>query len=207
MTKESEKETILAAMGGRRGLLDSGLPPLIFLIAFNVTKDIESSAGLALVLLVGVVIYRLIRRQEIQYAISGIIGVFICAWLANSTGQAQDFYLPGLLTNLVYGTVYLITILIRYPLIGLVVGPLIGENLRWRKDSARRALYTKATWLWVGLFGLRVLIQYPLYLSGSVNALGTARFVMGYPLFIFTAWLTWQIIKGGPRLSEELKPA
>lgn len=207
MTQESEKEKILAAMGGRRGLLDSGLPPLIFLVAFNVTKDIESSAGFALVLLVGVVVYRLIRRQQIQYAISGIIGVFICAWLANSTGQAQDFYLPGLLTNLVYGTVYLITILIRYPLIGLVVGPLIGENLRWRKDPARRALYTKATWLWVGLFGLRVLIQYPLYLSGSVNALGTARFIMGYPLFIFTAWLTWQIIKGGPRLSEELKPA
>jgi len=207
MTQESEKEKILAAMGGRRGLLDSGLPPLIFLIAFNVTKDIESSAGFALVLLVGVVVYRLIRRQQIQYAISGIIGVFICAWLANSTGQAQDFYLPGLLTNLVYGTVYLITILVRFPLIGLVVGPLIGENLRWRKDPARRALYTKATWLWVGLFGLRVLIQYPLYLSGSVNALGTARFIMGYPLFILTAWLTWQIIKGGPRLSEELKPA
>ena len=205
--QESDKEKILAAMGGKRGLLDSGLPTLIFLVGFNFTKDIVSSAFFAILLLIGIVVFRLIWKQPVQYAIAGIFGVVICAWLARSTGNAEDFYLPGLLTNVVYGIAYLFSIIVRFPVIGLVVGPIIGENLQWRKDPARRNLYMKATWLWVGLFALRVMIQYPLYMTGNINALGTARFIMGYPLFIFTAWLTWQIVKNGPKLKEELRRA
>jgi hypothetical protein len=76
----------------------------------------------------------------------------------------------------------------------------------WRKDPARRNVYIKATWIWVGLFASRLAVQYPLYLSENVNALGTARLIMGYPLFILAAWLTWIVIKAGPSLREELKP-
>jgi hypothetical protein len=134
-----------------------------------------------------------------------VIGVAICAWLSNRTGKAEDFYLPGLWTNLGYGIAYMISNLLRWPVLGLLIGPLIGENLRWRKDPLRRRVYIKATWLWVGLFFIRLLVQYPLYKSGNVNALGTARLIMGYPLFIATAWLTWIVIKNGPRLREDLQ--
>jgi hypothetical protein len=89
--------------------------------------------------------------------------------------------------------------------IGLVVGPLLEENLRWRKDPVRTKVYIKATWLWVGMFAIRLLVQYPLYLAENVNALGTARLIMGYPLFIATAWATWLVIKSGPKLREDLR--
>ena len=205
MSSDSDKEKILAAMGGKKGLLDSGLPALVFLLVFNLKKDVTTASYVALALSLVLTLIRLVRRETIQHAISGVIGVAICAWLSNRTGKAEDFYLPGLWTNLGYGIAYMISNLLRWPVLGLLIGPLIGENLRWRKDPVRRRVYIKATWLWVGLFFIRLLVQYPLYKSGNVNALGTARLIMGYPLFIATAWLSWIVIKNGPRLREDLQ--
>jgi len=205
MSSEEDKARILNAMGGKKGLLDSGLPALIFLVIFNVTKDVQQAAYGALALSLILTIVRLARRETIQHAISGVIGVAICAWLSNRTGKAEDFYLPGLWTNAIYGVVYLASILVRWPIIGVIIGPLLEENLRWRKDPIRTKVYVKATWLWVGMFAVRLLVQYPLYVSGNVNVLGTARLVMGYPLFIATAWATWIVIKNGPKLREDLR--
>lgn len=206
MSSENDKAKILAAFGGKKGLFDSGIPALVFLLAFNITKEVSQSAFLALGLSALVTMFRLIKRETIQHALSGVIGVAICAWLSNRSGKAEDFYLPGLWTNAIYGAVYSISNLIKWPIIGLVLGPLLGENLMWRKDPERRSLYIKATWVWVGLFLSRLMVQYPLYLSENVNALGSARLIMGYPLFILAAWLTWQIVKSGPTLREDLKP-
>ena len=205
MSSEEDKARILNAMGGKKGLLDSGLPALIFLVIFNVTKDVQQAAYGALALSLILTIVRLARRETIQHAISGVIGVAICAWLSNRTGKAEDFYLPGLWTNAIYGVVYLASIIVRWPIIGVIIGPLLEENLRWRKDPIRTKVYVKATWLWVGMFAVRLLVQYPLYVSGNVNVLGTARLVMGYPLFIATAWATWIAIKNGPKLREDLR--
>ena len=205
MSSEEDKARILNAMGGKKGLLDSGLPALIFLVIFNVTKDVQQAAYGALALSLILTIVRLARRETIQHAISGVIGVAICAWLSNRTGKAEDFYLPGLWTNAIYGVVYLVSIIVRWPIIGVIIGPLLEENLRWRKDPIRTKVYVKATWLWVGMFAVRLLVQYPLYVSGNVNVLGTARLVMGYPLFIATAWATWIVIKNGPKLREDLR--
>ena len=205
MSSEEDKAKILNAMGGKKGLLDSGLPALIFLVIFNVTKDVQQAAYGALALSLILTIVRLARRETIQHAISGVIGVAICAWLSNRTGKAEDFYLPGLWTNAIYGVVYLVSIIVRWPIIGVIIGPLLEENLRWRKDPIRTKVYVKATWLWVCMFAVRLLVQYPLYVSGNVNVLGTARLVMGYPLFIATAWATWIAIKNGPKLREDLR--
>jgi hypothetical protein len=205
MSSEEDKARILNAMGGKKGLLDSGLPALIFLVIFNVTKDVQQAAYGALALSLILTIVRLARRETIQHAISGVIGVAICAWLSNRTGKAEDFYLPGLWTNAIYGVVYLVSIIVRWPIIGVIIGPLLEEYLRWRKDPIRTKVYVKATWLWVGMFAVRLLVQYPLYVSGNVNVLGTARLVMGYPLFIATAWATWIVIKNGPKLREDLR--
>lgn len=207
MSADSDKEKILAAMGGKKGLLDSGLPALLFLIVFNIDKDVKIASYIALGFSLILTVIRLIKKETIQHAISGVIGVAICAWLSNRTGKAEDFYLPGLWTNLGYGTVYMISNLLKWPILGVIIGPLIGENFLWRKDPARRRVYIKATWLWVALFAIRLVVQYPLYQSGNINALGTARLIMGYPLFILTAWLTWLVIKNGPKLQENLRPS
>jgi len=205
MSHEDDKAKIVNALGGTKGLIDSGLPALVFLVSFNFTKDVTQSSYYALALSLVLTLLRLVKRETIQHAISGVIGVAVCAWLANRSGKAEDFYLPGLWTNAIYGAAYLVSIIVRWPVIGLVIGPLLEENLRWRKDPARTRVYIKATWLWVAMFAIRLIVQYPLYLSGNVNALGTARLIMGYPLFIATAWLTWIVIKSGPKLQEDLK--
>ena len=205
MSNEEDKAKILKAMGGTKGLLDSGLPALIFLVIFNITKEVQQAAYGALALSLVLTIIRLAKRETIQHAISGVVGVAICAWLSNRTGKAEDFYLPGLWTNAIYGAVYLVSILVRWPIIGVIIGPLLEENFRWRKDPLRTKVYIKATWLWVGMFAIRLLVQYPLYISGNVNALGTARLIMGYPLFIATAWASWIVIKSGPKLREDLR--
>ncbi|HEY9276548.1 MAG: hypothetical protein RLY74_298 [Actinomycetota bacterium] len=207
MSSQNDKEKIITAFGGKKGLFDSGIPALVFLLAFNFTKEVSQSALIALSLSAIVTVIRLIKRETIQHALSGVIGVAICAWISNRSGKAEDFYLPGLWTNAIYALAYALSNLVRWPVIGLVLGPLLGENLMWRKDPARRNVYIKATWIWVGLFLSRLIVQYPLYLSENVNALGTARLVMGYPLFILAAWLTWKIIKAGPSLKAELRPS
>ena len=207
MSHEEEKAKIVNAMGGKKGLIDSGLPALVFLLVFNFTKDVQRSSYAALALSLILTVLRLARRETIQHAISGVIGVAICAWLSNRSGKAEDFYLPGLWTNAIYGTVYLISIVARWPIIGVIIGPLLEENFRWRKDPERTKVYIKATWLWVAMFVIRLIVQYPLYLAGNVNALGTARLIMGYPLFIATAWATWIVIKNGPKLREDLRNA
>ena len=207
MSHEEDKAKIVNAMGGKKGLIDSGLPALVFLLVFNFTKDVQRSSYAALALSLILTVLRLARRETIQHAISGVIGVAICAWLSNRSGKAEDFYLPGLWTNAIYGTVYLISIVARWPIIGVIIGPLLEENFRWRKDPERTKVYIKATWLWVAMFVIRLIVQYPLYLAGNVNALGTACLIMGYPLFIATAWATWIVIKNGPKLREDLRNA
>jgi len=199
MSENNDRDKIVAAMGGKKGLIDSGLPSLVFLIAFTAAKDVRLSGTYALGLSLILTLIRLVKRETLQHAISGVIGVAICAWFSARTGKAEDFYLPGLLTNLGYGIAYMFSNLIGWPVMGIVIGPIVGENFTWRKNPERRRMYTKATWLWVGLFAIRLAVQYPIYVTGNVALLGTARLVMGYPLFFATAWATWLVIKNSPR--------
>ena len=198
MSHEEDKAKIVAAMGGKKGLIDSGLPALVFLIVFNFTKDVRQSSYAALGLSLALTALRLARKETIQHAISGVVGVAICAWLSNRSGKAEDFYLPGLWTNAIYGAAYLVSILVRWPVIGLIIGPLLEENLRWRKDPARARAYKRASWLWVLMFFARIAVQYPIYRSGNVNLLGTVNLAMGYPLFLATAYGSWMILKSVP---------
>jgi hypothetical protein len=194
-----DKDKIMSALGGKRGLIDSGLPAIIFLIVFNLSgKEINVAIWSALTLSICLTIYRLINRQTLQHAFSGLIGVAICALISRRSGNAADFYLPGLWINAGYGSLYALTNLIKWPILGVLLGPILGENLLWRKDPKRLRAYINAGWLWVALFVSRLVVQYPLYESGNINALGTARLLMGYPLFILTAWGTWLILKKVP---------
>lgn len=193
-----DRDKIVQALGGKKGLFDSGIPSIVFLVVFNIRDDVREAAMVALALSAGLGVFRLLRREKLQSAVTGVIGVLICYLLVRSTGKAEDFYLPGLFINAGYGAVYLITNLAGWPIIGLVLGPLLGEDMHWRKVPERKRAYQRAGWLWVGLFLLRIAVQLPLYLAGYINALGIARLVMGYPLFIAVAWGTWVIIKQVP---------
>ena len=201
---ESDKAKILSALGGKRGLIDSGIPSLAFLLVFSFSKqnlNLALYVSIALSLIFTVI--RLIRRETVQHAFSGLIGVLVCALFARKTGNASDFYLPGLLTNIFYAVLYAVLNLIKWPLLGLMLGPILGENMKWRQHPRRLAVYQKAGWIWVGLFVSRLAVQYPLYLSDNLTALGTARLIMGYPMFLLAAWLTWKVLVTVPSIKDE----
>lgn len=203
MTHIEDRDKVLAAFGGKKGLIDSGIPSVIFLVVFNVTDHLHSALFASIAISALLTIIRLARRDTIQHALSGFIGVLICAWFANRTGNASDLYIPKLLTNLGYGTVYLIANLVGWPVLGLMLGPILGENLKWRNHPARKRAYTRASWLWVAMFFTRIAVQYPIYRTGNVNLLGTVNLAMGYPLFLATAYGSWQIIKNAPPIPAE----
>jgi hypothetical protein len=203
MDEKDDKAKILDALGGKKGLLDSGLPAVLFLIIFNISDDLQVALYGAIGTSIVLTIIRLAMKDTIQHVISGLIGVLFCAYLANRSGNASDFYIPKLLTNLAYGSAYLIANLAGWPIIGVILGPLLGENFLWRKNPQRKRAYMRAGWLWVAMFFGRIAVQYPIYKSGNVNLLGTVNLAMGYPLFIATAWGTWLILKKVPTVKAD----
>ena len=197
-SQHEDRAKIIAALGGTRGLIDSGVPSILFLVIFNFGHHLHPAIYASVALSILLTIYRLIKRESLQHALSGLFGIAICALFAGHSGKASAFYLPSIYKNIFFLVIYGGANLIRYPLLGLVIGPILGENLEWRKHPARKKVYTQAGWLWAGMFALRIAIQYPLYLANKLNALGVANFFLGYPLFIFAAWITWLIVKRVP---------
>ena len=198
MSQEEDRQKVLSAFGGKKGLIDSGIPSIVFLLVFNVRDSLHDGLYASVAVSIVITIIRLISRDTVQHAFAGLIGALFCAWLANRTGNPSDVFIPKLLTNLVYGTVYLIANLVGWPVLGLMLGPILGENLLWRNDPARKKAYLRASWIWVAMFFTRIAVQYPIYKSGNVNLLGTVNLAMGYPLFIATAYASWMILKAVP---------
>lgn len=187
---------LMAAIGGPLGLAESAVPAALFVAVYTVGGEDERLAAIvAVAVAVVLTVARLARRQSPQFALSGLIGIGLAAFIVSRTGKAEDFFLPGLLFNLGYAGLYLISIVVRWPLIGVLVALLTQQNSSWRKDPAKMRAYTRASWVWVGLFSLRLMVQLPLYLASALVALGTARVVMGIPLFVLGLWLTWLLIR------------
>jgi hypothetical protein len=184
------------AVGGPLGMLETSVPAVAFVVAYTASGSNTNTAaivavGLALVLTVA----RLVRRESPQHALSGLIGVGFAAFVATRSGKAENFFLPGLLANAAYASAFLISLAVRRPLVGIIVSKLDGEGDGWRQDPVRMRAFVLASWLWAGLFSLRLLVQLPLYLAGAVVALGVAKTAMGLPLFGLGLWLTWLLVR------------
>jgi hypothetical protein len=136
-----------------------------------------------------------VRGKTVQFALAGLAGLALSAYVVSRTGKAEDFFLPGLLANAAYALAYLISILVRWPLLGIIVATLRGQKMEWREDPEQVRAYSRASWIWVGLFSLRLAVQLPLYLAGAPTALGVARIAMGVPLFAVGIWLSWLILR------------
>ncbi|MFA4927429.1 MAG: DUF3159 domain-containing protein [Patulibacter sp.] len=195
-TRSAPPPELMAAIGGPLGLAESAVPAALFVGVYTLGgEDTKLAAIVAVAVAVVLTIARLARRQSPQFAVSGLIGIGLAAFIVSRTGKAEDFFLPGLLLNLAYGGAYLISIAVRWPLIGVLVALLTQQDSSWRKDRHKMRAYDRASWVWVGLFSLRLVVQLPLYLAGALVALGTARVVMGIPLFVLGLWLTWLLIR------------
>lgn len=191
--------SLAEAVGGPLGLIESAIPAVAFVVAYIASgSDTEIAAGVALGIVAVLTVVRLARRESPRQAIAGLAGVALAAFIAARSGKAENFFLPGLLLNAAYGTAFLVSIVARWPLVGVIAGQLDGEGNAWRDDPVRVRAFARATWLWVGLFLTRLAVQLPLYLAGAVVALGIARAAMGLPLFAVGLWLTWLMVRRKP---------
>ena len=188
-------------LSDRNSIIDTSLPTVAFLIGYLVTgSQLRPSLVAAVAAGLLVAVLRASRRESVRHIFSGFLGVAIAAWLANRIGRAEDFFLHGLLLNLGYGAVFAVSALIRQPLVGLGIRLMTGDGGNWREfEPLRRAAY-RATWMWAGLFALRVVVQVPLYLGGSVEALGVAKLALGFPLFLLGAFVTHRLLS--PALTQ-----
>jgi MFS family permease len=183
------------AIGGWRGVIDSGVPTLLFISAYVVTGQ-QLRPSLVVAVAAGLVIagWRLLRREPLQQVLAGFFGVAVSAFVAARTGRAENYFLMGILINVGYALAYLASILARWPLMGLVVGYFRGDATGWRDDPRQYAAYVTSSWIWVGMFSLRLVVQVPLLLAGAVGALGAAKLIMGWPMFLLAAWLTYRVL-------------
>ena len=165
---------------------------------YGVTRDLRLSCIVALVPSVLFAVARLARREPITQALSGVLGVGIGAFIALRTGRSENFFLPSIIKNAAYAAAYAVSILLRWPLIGVVLGFALGEMTHWRSVPARLRAYSQASWLWVGMFGIRLAVQIPLYLLGMTATLGFASVPLGIPLFALVAYLTWLVVRRVP---------
>ena len=198
-TDPSRPPALAEAVGGPLGMAETSLPAVAFIVAYAASgSDTDIAAGVAVGLALILALARLIKRESPRHALSGLIGVGLAAFIATRSGRAEDFFLPGLLLNAAYAAAFIVSILARRPLVGLIVGQLDGSADGWRIDSSRMNAFTKASWMWAGLFLIRLAVQVPLYLAGAVVALGVARTAMGLPLFALGIWLTWLMVRRTP---------
>lgn len=183
------------ALGGWRGFIATALPSLVFVFVWVFTYDLNLALILSLIVATLAAVMQLILRDTLQHVLNGLLGVVISALAAKFTGKPEDAFLPGLIINVSYGFVYLVGQIIRKPILGFVVGGLIGDLTGWMKDPKKVRAAWVAGWFWVGLFALRMLIQTPLYLAGEVAALGVARVFMGWPGFLLVSFLSYRVMR------------
>jgi hypothetical protein len=185
---------LLAAVGGVRGLIESVLPSFGFLVLFAVTHDLLVSVLAPVAVAVGFIIARAIQRQPVRTAVVGAVITAATAVLAIVTGKPEDNFLPGIITNAVSLAAILVSLVARWPIVGIFVGALSNDLTGWRADAGKRRVMTVATWMWAGLFALRLIVQVPLYLNGQAEWLAGAKLILGVPLYATLLWITWRLV-------------
>ncbi len=198
---------VLKSAGGIQGIAESILPGLIFLVAFTVTRQLQLALIASLAAAATFTAARLIQRRPVTQALAGVVGVGLSAWLANSTGKAEDFYVLGFFTNAGYILAMAVSIAVRWPLAGLLFGFIRNEGLEWRKHPARVKAYRIGTWVIISVLVLRLAVQVPLYLMGEAGlaALATTRLLMGAPLYILGVWVAWLLTKPAAPVEETVQ--
>ena len=212
----AEEFSAAEAVGGVRGVVESVLPGMLFVVVYiasgqRLTPALVGAGAAAVV----AVVARLAQRQSPSQAFSGLLGVGIGVVWAWRTGRAEDYFAYGLWVNVAYLLGTLASIVVRWPFVGLVMGLFSKEGpiatgawsgaVAWRRDPALLRRYTWATWPWVAMFALRLVVQVPLYLAGEVVALGTAKLAMGLPLTVVALWISWRLVRG--RAASPGRPA
>ena len=197
---------LLAAMGGALGIVESILPTLLFLVVYTVTKDIWWSVAAPIVVSIVFIVVRVVRRQAVTTAIAGFLGIAVSAAIALLTGNAANNFLLGFGIDAVIFVVMVVSLLVRRPFLGVLVGFLIGDRT-WRQDRAQLRVATISTVLWAFLGGIRLAVEVPFYVAGDTEVLATMKLILGVPLYAVILWLTWLLFRTAWTMPEREEEA
>jgi hypothetical protein len=186
--------SLTEVLGGRRGMIDAAFPALAFVAGWGLAGQTHQALwwGAGAAVLVGAALgaYRLSTGRRPAAVLIGLLGVVLAASIALYTGRAADFFLVQIASNAASALVWAVSILLRWPLLGVVVGLALGHRFRWRADPDLARGYRRASWLWVGQYLVRLAVFVPLYRADQVIALGVARSLTWVPVVIcvFASW-------------------
>lgn len=195
---------VLAAIGGWRGVVESLLPASIYLVMFVITADARISAIAPLTLAAVALLWRLVRKEQLTAALSGVVGVVICAAAVLFSGEGSSYFVPGFFINGAWIIAHAVSLLVGWPLVGLLFGMFRGSLTEWRQVPALKRAARVVTVFWIMVFFARLAVQLPLYFADNTSALGIARLVMGVPLFALAVLFTWLLLS---RVSAAVGPA
>jgi hypothetical protein len=188
----SFSEQLAEQLGGWRGLIESSIPVTVFVIA-NIVADLRPAIIVAVASGLLIAVFRLARRQSVRHAVNGLFGIFIGAFIAWRSGDARDFYLPGIIISAAYALAMVVSIAIRWPLVGWIWSVVVDKgSTRWREDPALLRVFGWLTGLWAAIYLLKAGLQYGLWEAHEAYWLGVARLALGWPpyalLLAVTVW-------------------
>jgi|SRR5688572_26414040 len=188
----SFSEQLADQLGGWRGLVESSIPVTVFVIA-NVIAELRPAIIVAVSSGLLIAVFRLSRRQSVRHAVNGLFGIFIGAAIAWRSGDARDFYLPGIIISAGYVLAMVVSITVRWPLVGWIWSVVLDKgSTRWREDPVLLRTFGWLTALWAVVYALKVGVQSGLYLANQDEWLGIARIALGWPpyalLLAVTVW-------------------
>lgn len=195
----AQPESLARLLGGWRASTDATLPPVAFVAGWLLTgHSVAWGAVAAFGVSVLLGAYRLLRGTRPRAVLLGLLGVAIAAAVVLRTGHAADFFLVQLVTNAASALAWIVSIVVRWPLLGVVVGTALRQGGRWRRDPALLRAYATASWVWVGQYVVRVAVLGSLYLANAVVALGIARVALSWPLVAgcvaVSAWILARVL-------------
>ena len=172
----------MRALGGRASAVDASLPPVAFGLGWLPGGSIAVGGAAAVV--VGAVIagWRLRGGARPLAVLVSLLAVMLGAVVALRTGNAADFFLIRLVTNALSALAWMTSIAVRWPFLGLIVGTVLARGKQWRRDPAMLRAYSRASWVWVGQYLVRLAVFVPLWMVDAVVALTTAQLLLTWPL-------------------------
>ncbi|BDX30985.1 membrane protein [Mycobacterium antarcticum] len=192
--------TLLERMGGVSGLVVGAVPTFAYVIA-NAIAGLDAAVLVAVSISIGLIVLRRIRKESIQPAVSGLLGVVVASLIAFYTGSAEGFFLPGIWVSLVMAVVFAASVLVRRPLVGVIWNVLTsaGERKSWRTEKGALHAFDIATLALVAVFAARYVVQDWLYDAGSTGWLAFARIAMGYPMLALALLVTYWAVRHARR--------
>jgi hypothetical protein len=190
------RHQLAVALGGRRGMLEGAVPTVVFTTAWIASHDLELSIGLGCGAAALLLALRVAQRSSVQYVLNAFVGIGIAAIFALRSGRAEDAFLPGIIYNAVYFVVLAFSAVVRWPIVGFMIGGVTGDPTGWRASPQVVRLCSQLTWILAVPCAVRVAVQYPLWAAGEAGLLGAAKLALGWPLQVASlAAMVWLLAR------------